>query len=53
MAKNISNRKGIIIKGADNWQPVLLNMMAKVGIRADVIELFTRRGQSTVWEISG
>ena len=43
---------GIIIKGASNWQPVLLNIMDKAGIQADVMEHFTRRGQSTVWLFS-
>ncbi|HPS56326.1 MAG TPA: hypothetical protein PLP05_12075 [Sedimentisphaerales bacterium] len=42
----------IIIKGSDNWQPVLLNIMHKAGIRADVMEHFTRRGQSTLWLFS-
>jgi len=44
--------KGIIIKGNDNWRPVLLNIMAKAGIGADSMELFTRRGQSTIWLFS-
>lgn len=52
MEKSVGNKKAIIIKGADNWQPVLLNMMSKVGIKADVMELFTRRGQSTAWLFS-
>lgn len=42
----------IIIKGTDNWQPVLLNIMRKAGIKADVMELFTKRGQSTFWLFS-
>ncbi len=50
--ETIRKNKGIIIKGANNWQPVLLNIMNKAGIKADVMELFTRRGQSTVWLFS-
>ena len=42
----------IIIKGTSNWQPVLLNIMEKAGIKADVMEAFTRRGQSTAWLFS-
>jgi hypothetical protein len=42
----------IIIKGSSNWQPVLLNIMRKAGIKADVMEHFTRRGQSTFWLFS-
>jgi hypothetical protein len=44
--------KSIIIKGNDNWRPVLLNIMEKAGIKADSMELFTRRGQSTIWLFS-
>lgn len=51
MAVNQKNNH-IIIKGTDNWQPVLLNIMEKAGIKADVMELFTRRGQSTAWLFS-
>ncbi len=52
MEKSVGNKRSIIIKGAGNWQPVLLNIMNKAGIKADVMEHFTRRGQSTVWLFS-
>jgi hypothetical protein len=48
----VDKNKSIIIKGNDNWRPVLLNIMDKAGIKADVMESFTRRGQSTVWLFS-
>jgi glycosyltransferase involved in cell wall biosynthesis len=48
----VNGNKGIIIKGTDNWQPVLLNIMDKAGINADVMESFTRRGQSAAWLLS-
>jgi len=44
--------KNIIIKGTDNWQPVLLNIMSKTGIKADTLRPFKKRGQSTVWLFS-
>lgn len=51
MATTIKN-KGIIIKGGGNWLPVLLNIMARVGIKADTLTAFKKRGQSTLWLFS-
>ena len=42
----------IIIKGASNWRPVLLNIMRKAGIKADTLPNFKRRGQSALWLFS-
>jgi hypothetical protein len=47
----ISEDKGIIIKGAYNWMPVLLNIMSKAGLKADTLTL-KRRGQSALWLFS-
>jgi len=41
--------KGIVIRGEDNWQRVLLNIMSKAGIKADTLAPFRRRGQSVLW----
>jgi len=49
---NISEGKGIIIKGGSNWLPVLLNIMSKAGIKADTLPNFKRRGQSALWLFS-
>lgn len=38
----------IVIKGADNWFGVLLNMMQKTGIKAETV-VFRRRGEGLLW----
>jgi glycosyltransferase involved in cell wall biosynthesis len=50
MTATIKNN-GIVIKGGDNWQPVLLNTMNKVGLKADGLT-FKKRGQSALWLFS-
>jgi glycosyltransferase involved in cell wall biosynthesis len=49
---SVSENKRIIIKGGGNWLPVLLNIMSKAGIKADILTAFKRRGQSALWLFS-
>jgi len=49
---SVSKNKRIIIKGGGNWLPVLLNIMGKVGLRADTLTAFKKRGQSALWLFS-
>jgi len=48
----VRESKDIIVIGPSNWQPVLLNIMNKAGIKADTLATFKRAGQYTRWLFS-